>query len=98
MMTRRMVSRPAKAARRGLPLAFPGLLLALVLGLAPPVPAAAQTVPESRAEMQLSFAPLVKRVAPAVVNIYAKQVVQAQAVSPLFADPFFQRFFGGLAP
>ncbi|MFO1056838.1 MAG: DegQ family serine endoprotease [Dongiaceae bacterium] len=75
-------------------MAFPGLLLALVLGLAPPAPAAAQTVPDSRAEMQLSFAPLVKRVAPAVVNIYAKQVVQAQAVSPLFADPFFQRFFG----
>jgi serine protease Do len=76
-------------------LAFPGVLLALALGLAPPAPpAAAQTVPGSRAEIQMSFAPLVKRVAPAVVNIYAKQVVQAQAISPLFADPFFQRFFG----
>jgi serine protease Do len=92
MMTTLSRSRPAKAARRGLPLAFSGLLLALALGLAQP--AAAQTVPSSRADIQMSFAPLVKRVAPAVVNIYAKQVVQAQAVSPLFADPFFQRFFG----
>jgi Do/DeqQ family serine protease len=35
----------------------------------------------------------VKRVAPAVVNVYSRSVVQAQ-VNPLFADPLFQRFFG----
>ena len=54
----------------------------------------AQAVPLSRQQITLSFAPLVKRVAPAVVNIYARQVVRDRAVSPLFNDPFFRRFFG----
>ena len=45
-------------------------------------------------QIQLTFAPLVKKVAPAVVNIYTKQVVQQQALSPFFDDPFFQQFFG----
>ena len=42
--------------------------------------------------MQLSFAPLVKNTAPAVVNVYASQNVQAR--SPFAGDPFFERFFG----
>ncbi len=44
-------------------------------------------------QVQLTFAPVVKRVAPAVVNVYAKSVVQQQ-VNPLFADPFLSQFFG----
>ncbi|MEX0590799.1 MAG: DegQ family serine endoprotease [Xanthobacteraceae bacterium] len=51
-------------------------------------------VPASRAELQLSFAPVVKRVAPAVVNVYGLQTV-AQRNHPFFDDPFFRRFFGG---
>jgi len=51
------------------------------------------TVPTSRDQITLSFAPLVKQVEPAVVNIYTRSVVQ-QRVSPLFADPFFRQFFG----
>ncbi len=54
-------------------------------------------VPQSRAQISLSFAPLVKQVAPAVVNIYAQRMVR-QHTSPLFADPFFQQFFGGELP
>ena len=50
-------------------------------------------VPTSREQITLSFAPLVKRVEPAVVNIYTRSVVQ-QRTSPLFADPFFRQFFG----
>ncbi len=50
-------------------------------------------VPFGRAEMELSFAPLVKTTAPAVVNVYATQ--QAQARSPFEGDPFFEQFFGG---
>jgi len=50
-------------------------------------------VPFGREEMQLSFAPLVKQTAPAVVNVYASQMVQQQ--SPFMGDPFFERFFGG---
>ncbi|SON56047.1 Periplasmic pH-dependent serine endoprotease DegQ precursor [Hartmannibacter diazotrophicus] len=51
-------------------------------------------VPQTSAEIQLSFAPVVKKVAPAVVNVYATREVQQQR-SPLFDDPFFRRFFGG---
>ncbi len=60
-----------------------------------PFAASAQekTVPTSRPQAVLSFAPVVKQVAPAVVNIYTKKVVQ-QRVNPLFDDPFFRRFFG----
>lgn len=50
-------------------------------------------VPTSREQVNLSFAPLVKRVAPAVVNIYTKRVV-TRRVSPFMNDPFFERFFG----
>jgi Do/DeqQ family serine protease len=55
------------------------------------------TVPQSRAEISLSFAPIVKRVAPAVVNVYAQRKVR-QARNPLFDDPFFRQFFGGRLP
>ena len=58
-------------------------------------PAAAQQAPQSRAEINLSFAPLVKEAAPAVVNIYAK-VIRAARRSPFAGDPFFERFFGDL--
>jgi len=54
----------------------------------------AQEVPTSRAQIELSFAPLVKHVAPAVVNVFTKRVVREQARSPFANDPFFQRFFG----
>ncbi|MCX2722405.1 DegQ family serine endoprotease [Roseibium salinum] len=52
-------------------------------------------VPQSEAQIKLSFAPIVKKVAPAVVNVYAsRKVVQRQQISPFFDDPFFRRFFG----
>jgi serine protease Do len=50
-------------------------------------------VPSSRAQVQLSFAPIVKQSAPAVVNIYTKKIVK-QRISPLMNDPIFQQFFG----
>lgn len=49
-------------------------------------------VPTSQAEISLGFAPVVRKAAPAVVNIYASRVVQ-QRVSPFAADPFFDQFF-----
>lgn len=54
----------------------------------------ARQVPSSLSQVQLSYAPVVKRVAPAVVNVYTKRVVQERAGSPFFNDPFFQQFFG----
>ena len=57
--------------------------------------AQAQTqLPTSQAQIKLSFAPLVKRAAPAVVNIFTKKTVRARSFSPLLDDPFFSRFFG----
>ncbi len=50
--------------------------------------------PTSKAEVQLSYAPVVKNAAPAVVNIYTKRVVKTRSRSPFSNDPFFQRFFG----
>jgi serine protease Do len=65
---------------------------AVFLALIAPVFARADIVPESRQQIQMSFAPLVKRTSPAVVNIYAQRKVQAQ-VNPFMADPFFAQFF-----
>ncbi|TXH38380.1 MAG: DegQ family serine endoprotease [Rhodospirillaceae bacterium] len=60
-----------------------------------PSPGRADTVvPSSPAQIELSFAPVVKRVAPSVVNIYTRKVVQEQLSSPFFNDPFFRQFFG----
>lgn len=56
-----------------------------------------QQVPQSQPQITLSFAPLVKQTAPAVVNIYAKHIVQTQR-NTFMDDPFFQRFFEGGAP
>ncbi|PAY05158.1 serine protease [Bradyrhizobium sp. UFLA03-84] len=57
-------------------------------------PAAAQDrrVPSSQAELQLSYAPIVQRVQPAVVNVYAAKTVQNR--NPFLDDPIFRRFFG----
>lgn len=50
-------------------------------------------VPQDAAEISLSFAPLVRATAPAVVNIYARRIVE-QRQSPFANDPFFSQFFG----
>jgi Do/DeqQ family serine protease len=66
----------------------------VVLALAAPAWAeTAKTVPQSKTEVNLSFAPLVKKAAPAVVNVYAQRV-DKQPRNPIFDDPIFQRFFG----
>ena len=58
--------------------------------------AAAQerVVPGSSAEVVLSFAPVVKRVAPAVVNVYAARVIENR--NPFMDDPLFRHFFGAM--
>ena len=52
-------------------------------------------VPSSQAAIKQSFAPLVKKTAPAVVNVYSQRVVRSRVAHPFFSDPFFQEFFGG---
>jgi Do/DeqQ family serine protease len=43
-------------------------------------------------ELRLSYAPVVQRASPAVVNVYAAKVVHNR--NPLLDDPIFRRFFG----
>jgi Do/DeqQ family serine protease len=66
---------------------------ALVL-VAAPAAAETRTLPTSREFIHLSFAPVVKKAAPAVVNVYSRRVVRNQ--SPLFSDPLFRRFFNNM--
>jgi Do/DeqQ family serine protease len=49
-------------------------------------------VPTTPSELRLSYAPVVQRAAPAVVNVYAAKTVAVR--NPLFDDPIFRRFFG----
>jgi serine protease Do len=67
------------------------LVLVLLFFVFVPAGSQASSAPES-------FAPLVKKEMPAVVNISTRQVVKVQQPSP-FGDPrmdeFFYRFFGG---
>jgi Do/DeqQ family serine protease len=53
----------------------------------------ARRVPSSTNELRLSYAPVVHRAAPAVVNVYAAKTVTVRG-NPLFDDPIFRRFFG----
>ncbi len=53
---------------------------------------AKDTVPQSQIEIKLSFVPLVKQAAPAVVNIYAQRIIEERR-SPFSRDPFFRDFF-----
>lgn len=92
-MEQRFGSRPIRFAAR-----LFAFCCALAMAAASPGPSAAQEsavrAPTDQAEITLSFAPVVRRAAPAVVNIFAKKRV-ARRVSPFADDPFFERFFGG---
>jgi Do/DeqQ family serine protease len=70
------------------------IFTALLVLWAATAPAMAQDrrVPGSAAELRLSYAPIVQRVQPAVVTVYAAKVVQDR--NPLLDDPIFRRFFG----
>ena len=63
-----------------------------------PTESRAQTrvAPESRAQVQLSLAPVVKQAAPAVVNVYGARVERRSRSRTM--DDFFERFFGEEVP
>ncbi|MCC5958412.1 MAG: trypsin-like peptidase domain-containing protein [Rhodobacteraceae bacterium] len=76
------------------------VVLAMVCAAIFPAAASSQSVPETLGQVQLSFAPVVRHAAPAVVNIYAQRIV-AQRQSPFADDPFFGnlfRDFGQITP
>ncbi len=76
------------------------LLLIVALLLASAVAEAqTRTPPTSREIIHLSFAPLVKKVAPAVVNVFSRRVVRSvEGPGDVFNDPFFRQFFGDRFP
>jgi len=76
---------------------------ALVVTITSPnrVPVLADTSRGAETGAITTFAPLVKRVMPAVVNISSSKVVKDQpgeGGQGLFNDPFFRQFFGGRMP
>ena len=74
---------------------IPRLILASLIALAVAAPASAQErrVPASPTELRMSYAPVVQKAAPSVVNVYAAKIVENR--NPFMYDPFFRRFFGG---
>jgi Do/DeqQ family serine protease len=79
-------------------MSFLRICTAVFVSIAAMAQAAAQDrrVPVSPADVKLSYAPIVQRVQPAVVNVYAAKTVQNR--NPLLDDPIFRRFFGGGGP
>src|SRR5437762_4113347 len=51
---------------------------------------------ERQAKFTSSFSPVVKKVAPSVVNVFTTKTVRnpMPEITPFFDDPFFRRFFG----
>jgi Do/DeqQ family serine protease len=68
------------------------VLCAMALGFLAPQAFAQRVVPSSPSDLRMSYAPIAKRVAPAVVTVQAAKTVENR--NPLMEDPFFRRFFG----
>src|SRR5581483_12267406 len=76
---------PAAAAR----VSIAAFLLPVLVGFAD---AQERRLPSSIGEVRLSYASVVQRAAPTVVNVYAAKLVSMR--NPLLDDPIFRRFFG----
>ncbi|HEY5892319.1 MAG TPA: DegQ family serine endoprotease [Chthoniobacterales bacterium] len=82
-----------------------GLAALVLVALVVRVPLVGKDVPQLKfdnapvsfdARPGLTFRPVIKRVAPSVVNIYTAKTVRLDPrLSPLLNDPFFREFFGG---
>lgn len=74
--------------------------LLMILAIAPARAEDTTTmVPASQEQVKLSYAPVVKKIAPAVVNIYTRRTITRRPITNPFAnDPFFAPFFEGLSP
>lgn len=72
------------------------IVLALICSSIPTM--AQRVAPETRQDVTLSFAPVVKRTAPSVVNVYGAAKRPGGGGQGLFEDEFFRRFFGRGVP
>jgi Do/DeqQ family serine protease len=77
-------------------LALFALVLTLFAGSAIITETRSQTevVPKDRSQLSLTFAPIVRDSAPAVVNVYSQKVVQNRSLQWFSENPLFKRFFG----
>lgn len=72
-----------------------GLVLPIMLLIQAGSAWADKQVPETALQVNLSYAPVVKDVAPAVVNVFTRKVIKGRNTrSPFAGDPLFERFFG----
>ena len=71
---------------------IPAASAVLLLVASPVLAQNTASPPPTRDAIHQSFAPIVKKAAPAVVNVYSRRVVRNQ--SPLLNDPIFRRLFG----
>ena len=77
-----------------------GALAAVVIAVGAAAGAETRAVPSDREEIRLSFAPVVERASPAVVNVFTRKLAERRR-SPFRGNPFFEQFFrefGGGAP
>ena len=77
------------------PVAKALFVIGLVLAMAPhsAVSQPMKKAPEAKEQITFSYAPVVKRAAPAVVNVYVRQRLR-QGYSNRFLEEFFGRQFG----
>ncbi len=71
------------------------IVAALALGVAGAQAQTQRAIPESKAQVQLSFAPIVHKTTGAVVNVYASRSDRRQNAG---MEEFFRRFFGDNSP
>ena len=92
------ISRFVVRARAGLALVLPCTVALLAAGLgAGPLPELKSDPTPLGADSQpvLSFKPVVRKVAPSVVNIYTTKTTRSdQGMAPFLDDPFLRQFFG----
>ncbi|MGH7950496.1 MAG: DegQ family serine endoprotease [Limisphaerales bacterium] len=66
---------------------------------APPNISVSDTPINRDAKLGLSFAPVVKKAAPSVVNIYSTRIIKERpTINPFMNDPLFRQFFGNQFP
>ncbi|HTV34434.1 MAG TPA: Do family serine endopeptidase [Methylocella sp.] len=72
---------------------FSALALALLVPAEPGLAEPQRQIPNSQGDVLLSFAPVVRKAQPAVVNVYASRT-DRRPRNPFFDDPIFRHFFG----
>src|SRR5438034_2902733 len=72
------------------------VLAATVTGTQPAAGISAAQTAETKPALQTTFAPVVQKVMPSVVNIFSSRKIKADSrnLDPFLDDPLFRRFFG----